>query len=141
MLKSNDEVFTTFDISLIDLYTGKLQIIKTGAPATFIRRKNRVDIINSKSLPVGILKDIDFNVYEGYLDDGDVIIMMSDGVLEANEVVDDVEIWMRDVIAGINSLNPKKITEEIIRAAEEASGGKIKDDMTLLVTKFWKTVE
>src|SRR5690606_12896233 len=55
MLKSNDEVFTTFDISLIDLYSGKLQIIKTGAPATFIRKKDRVEIINCQSLPVGIL--------------------------------------------------------------------------------------
>lgn len=141
MLKSNDEVFTTFDISLIDLYTGKLQIIKTGAPATFIRKKDRIEVINSKSLPVGILKDIDFNVYEEYLEDGDIIIMMSDGVLEANEEVENVERWMRDVIIGINSLNPKKIADEIISAANRASGGKIKDDMTLLVTKFWKTIE
>ena len=67
--------------------------------------------------------------------------MMSDGVLEANEEVENVERWMRDVIIGINSLNPKKIADEIISAANRASGGKIKDDMTLLVTKFWKTIE
>ena len=140
MLKSNDEVFTTFDISLIDLYSGKLQIIKTGAPATFIKKKDRVEIINSQSLPVGILKDVDFNVYEEYLEDGDIIIMMSDGVLEANEATDNGERWMKDVIGGIDSLNPRIIADEIIEAAKEASDGKIKDDMTLLVTKVWKTV-
>ncbi len=42
MLKSNDEIFTTLDISLLDLYSGKLQIIKTGAPATFIKRKDEI---------------------------------------------------------------------------------------------------
>ncbi|HSH34626.1 SpoIIE family protein phosphatase, partial [Schnuerera sp.] len=140
MLKSNDELFTTFDISLIDLYSGKLQIIKTGAPATFIRKKDRVHIVNSQSLPVGILKDVDFNVYEEYLEDGDIIIMMSDGILEANESTDNVEKWMKDVIVNINSMNPKKIADEIMKASEESSGGKIKDDMTLLVTKVWKTV-
>lgn len=140
MLKSNDEVFTTFDISLIDLYSGKLQIIKTGAPATFIRKKDRVEIINCQSLPVGILKDVDFNVYEEYLDDGDIIIMMSDGVLEANEATENGERWMKDVISGIDSLNPKKIADEIMEEVKQASNGKIKDDMTLLVTKVWKTV-
>ncbi|CCQ97329.1 putative Stage II sporulation protein E,protein serine/threonine phosphatase [[Clostridium] ultunense Esp] len=140
MLKSNDEVFTTFDISLIDLYSGKLQIVKTGAPATFIRRKDRVDIINCQSLPVGILKDVDINVYEEYLQDGDIIIMMSDGILEANKAMDNLERWMKDVIANINSLNPKRIADEIMDAVKEVSGGKVKDDMTLLVTKVWKTV-
>lgn len=140
MLKSNDEVFTTFDISLIDLYSGKLQIVKTGAPATFIRRKDRIDIINCQSLPVGILKDVDINVYEEYLQDGDIIIMMSDGILEANKTTDNLERWMKDVIANINSLNPKKIADEIMDAVKEVSGGKVKDDMTLLVTKVWKTV-
>ncbi len=50
-------------------------------------------MINSQSLPVGILKDVDFNVYEEYIEDGDIIIMMSDGVLEANKDVDNVETW------------------------------------------------
>lgn len=140
MLKSNDELFTTLDIALIDLYSGKLQLIKTGAPPTFIRKKDRVEIINNQSLPVGILKDVDFNVYEEYLEDGDIIIMMSDGVLEANETSDNAERWMRDVIAGINSLNPKKIADEIMNVAKEACGGKVRDDMTLLVTKVWKTL-
>lgn len=140
MLKSNDEIFTTFDISLMDLYTGKLQIIKTGAPATFIKKKDRVEIINSQSLPVGILKDVDFNIYEEYLEDGDIIIMMSDGVLEANEELENTERWMKGIIGHINSLNPKTIGEKIIKAAEDASGGKAKDDMTVLVTKVWKTI-
>lgn len=138
MLKSNDEMFTTLDISLIDLYTGKLQLIKTGAPATFIKKKDRVEIINSQSLPVGILKDVDFNVYEEYLEDGDIIIMMSDGVFEVNEQVDNVEKWMEDVIINIDSLNPKTIGEEIMKAVTENND--IKDDMTILVTKVWKTV-
>ena len=140
MLKSNDEMFTTFDISLLDLYSGNLQIIKTGAPATFIKKKDRVEMINSQSLPVGILKDVDFNVYEEYIEDGDIIIMMSDGVLEANKDVDNVEKWMKKIIEGIDSLNPKTISDTILDVAKKASNYKIKDDMTVLVTKVWKTI-
>src|SRR5699024_3713882 len=87
MLKSEEVIFTTLDISTIDLYSGKLQAIKTGAASTFIKKKDRAEVINSHSLPVGMLKDVDFQVYEHFLEDGDFIIMMSDGVLEANEEV------------------------------------------------------
>ena len=140
MLKSNDEMCTTLDISMIDLYSGKLQLIKTGAPATFIKKKDRVEVINSQSLPVGILEDVDFNIYEEYLEDGDIIIMMSDGVLEANAKVDNTERWIKDLIAGIGSLNPKIIAEEIIKVASELTDDENRDDMTVLVTKVWKTV-
>lgn len=139
MLKSNDEIFTTLDLALIDLYTGKLQLIKTGAPATFIKKRDRVEVINAQSLPVGILKDVDFNIYEEYLEDGDIIVMMSDGVLESNHKVGNAERWMKDVILGIDSLNPKTIGEEIIKLATEVNDGNILDDMTVLITKVWKT--
>lgn len=138
MLKSNEELFTTLDISLLDLCTGKLQIIKSGAPATFIKRKDTVKIINPNSLPVGILKDVDFNVYEEYLEDGDVIIMMSDGIIEANEGIIDKERWMKKIIEDIDNLNPKTIADTIINKAKNE--GKVNDDMTVLVTKVWRTV-
>ena len=66
--------------------------------------------------------------------------MMSDGVLEANNKVDNAERWMKDLIGNIESLNPKTIGEEIIRVASEISGGENMDDMTVLVTKVWKTM-
>lgn len=140
MLKSNDELFATLDISLLDLCTGKLQIIKTGSPATFIKKKNKVKAINSDSLPVGILKDVDFNVYEEYLEDGDIVIMMSDGVLEANEDASNGEEWMKNIIENIDSLNPSTIADAILDIAKLSCNNNAKDDMTVLVTKVWKTV-
>jgi stage II sporulation protein E len=140
MLSSDHEMFTTFDISLIDLYSGKLQLVKTGAPATFVKKKDRVEVINSQSLPVGILEDVDFNVYEEYLEDGDIIIMVSDGVLDANEEIENSELWMKELISGIDSVNPRIIGEKILEAANEVCDFKPRDDMTVMVTKVWKTV-
>ena len=140
MLRSNEEMFATFDISLVDLYSGKLQLIKTGSPATFIKKKDSVKVINSQSLPVGILKDIDFNIYEDYLEDGDILIMMSDGVLEANRSEEDKEKWMRKVIEDIDSLNPKLVANTILDTASRISGNADRDDMTVLVTKIWRSV-
>ena len=138
--KSNDEIFTTLDLGFIDLYTGKLQIVKNGSPSTFIKRKDRVEIISSKSLPIGILEDVDSNIYEEYLEDGDILIMMSDGVLDCDRSEENSEEWMKKVIMGIDTQNPKKITEEILNIAKFVSKNHPNDDMTIMATKIWRTI-
>ena len=115
-------------------------MIKTGAPATFVKKKDRVEIINTQSLPVGILKDVDFNIYEEYIEDGDIIIMMSDGVLEASRDIENTELWMKEIIMSIDSINPQVIANKVLERAKEASINNIRDDMTVLVTKVWKNV-
>lgn len=138
--KSKDEIFTTLDLGFIDLYTGRLQVLKNGSPSTFIKRKERVDVINSKSLPIGILADVDSKIYEDYLEDGDILIMMSDGVLDCNKSDENSVDWMKRVIMGINSQNPKRITEEITNIAKFVCNNRPKDDMTIMATKIWRTI-
>lgn len=138
MLKSGDEIFTTLDIGNVDLYSGRLEAIKTGAAPTFIKKADRVEIISSHSLPVGILKDVDLEIYKESLDDGDFIIMMSDGILESNEEESNKEKWMTEIIENIDSFNPQTIANLILKEAKNVSKDAIKDDMTVLVTKVWK---
>lgn len=138
--RTDEEIFTTLDLGFIDLYTGKLQILKTGAPATFIKRKDRVDIVNSRSLPIGILKDIEFAIYEEELEDGDIVIMMSDGILDSNKDVHNQESWMKDIIMNIDSNIPNVITEKILNEAKIISENYYNDDMTVMATKIWKSI-
>lgn len=138
VLKSSDEMLATIDMSIIDLYRGKTQFVKIGSAPTFIKKKNRVQIINSHSLPVGILRDVDIQVYEEELEDGDFIIMVSDGILDANYDEENKERWMAKVIQNIESVNPQAIADGIMDSALEACGGTANDDMTVLVTKIWK---
>jgi stage II sporulation protein E len=137
--KSNEEMFTTLDLSFVDLYSGKLQMIKTGSPATFIKKKDRIEVINSSSLPVGILKDVDFNIYEEFVEDGDIIIMMSDGILDASRDIENTEEWMKKVIIDIDSVNPQIIAKEILEQAKNVITD-VRDDMTVIVTKVWKNI-
>ncbi len=138
VLKSTDEIFATIDMAIMDLYTGKSQFVKIGSAPTFIKRRNDVKIINSQSLPVGILKDIDFQIFEEEVQDGDLIIMMSDGVLDANCEEENKENWMANVISSIDSVNPQTMADKIINKANQIIGDNKKDDMTVLVTKVWK---
>ncbi len=140
VLKSNEEIFATLDMAIVDLYNGKAQFIKTGSASTFIKKKDKVKIINSESLPIGILRDVDFEVYEEKLEDGDFIIQMSDGVLDANYYTDDKEKWMEEIIKSMDNVNPQSISNKIIDEACKICDDKHKDDMTVLVTKIWKRI-
>lgn len=137
--KSNGEMFTTLDFGFVDLYTGKFQAIKAGSPLTLIKKKDRIDTINSETLPVGILKDLEINIYEDYVEDGDIIIMLSDGVTEANKDIMSSEDWLKNVVMNIDSINPSVIARQILKSANDISSGD-KDDMTVLVTKIWKNI-
>lgn len=139
VLKSTEEIFSTIDMSIVDLYRGKTQFIKIGAAPTFIKKRREVKTINSNSLPVGILKDVDIQVQEEELEDGDFIIMMSDGILDANKDAEDKEAWMEEIICNIDSVNPQKIADTIVQKANEVSEGNERDDMTVLVTKIWRS--
>ena len=85
------------------------------------------------------MKDIDFNVYEEYIEDGDIIIMMSDGVLEADREMYNGESWMKDIIMNIESINPLTIAKKILEEAKNVISND-RDDMTVLVTKVWKNI-
>lgn len=138
VLKSSDEMLATIDMSILDLYSGKTQFIKIGSAPTFIKKRNSVQIINSHSLPVGILRDVDIQIYEEDLEDGDFIIMVSDGILDANYDEDNKEKWLAKIIYDIESVNPQTIADKIKDAALGACDGTANDDMTVLVTKIWK---
>lgn len=47
---------------------------------------------------------------------------------------------MKDIIKNINTVNPSSIANKILNIANEFSQDESKDDMTILVTKIWKTV-
>ncbi|MDK2919448.1 MAG: stage sporulation protein [Candidatus Petromonas sp.] len=139
MSKSLDEAFSTIDLSIIDLYSARTEFIKIGAAPSFIKKSNGdIEVINTPSLPVGIINEIVIDSKKLRLDDGDFIITISDGVLDADKNLLNKSNWMIEVIKEIDSRNPQTIADEILNAAIERSGNRIEDDMTVLVTKIWK---
>ncbi|QSZ27223.1 stage II sporulation protein E [Aceticella autotrophica] len=138
-LRSAEEMFSTVDITFIDLFTGNAEFIKIGASATFIKSSDNVDIIESSSLPIGILEDVEADIHERKLKDGDFVILATDGVLDCFE--GDKETAISKFIKGIESRNPQDIAEIIIKKCLELCNNTPKDDMTVLVIKIWKKLK
>lgn len=135
--KEKGESSTAVDIALTDLYSGKCSFFKSGAAATFIKRNQWVEVMKSTSLPVGVFQDVDYESAYKKLYDGDYIIMVSDGVLEAFSGEDKEERLGR-LLMDIQAKKPKDIADAVIKAVREFREEEIADDMTVLVTGIWR---
>ncbi|QZY54727.1 stage II sporulation protein E [Crassaminicella profunda] len=139
VLKSSEETFSTMDLSILDLYTGKVEFVKIGAASSFIKRANgEVEAIRSTSLPIGILNNIDIESFGQRLNNGDFVVMMSDGVLDADTAIDEKEKWVMAALKKLSSKNPQSIADDLLDMAIKKYGNKIKDDMTVMVSKIWE---
>lgn len=137
VLKSEDQSFSTIDMSIVNLFTGICQIIKIGASTTFLKRNSWVESISSTSLPAGVFNKVDFDVITKKLYDGDFVIMVTDGVLDCIRE-NDKEKFMEDVIMNITSQKPQEIANIILDKAIEQNNYTAMDDMTVIVAGLWK---
>ena len=137
LLSNSDEIFSTLDLGIIDLKQGRLETVKMGACSTYIKRANNdVDFISSSSLPVGILSEVKLDRHNYKLNDGDYIIMVSDGIIDAGKNNDIGENWLIYFLKKLDTYNPKEIIDRIINRAIELQLNNIEDDMTVMVTKI-----
>lgn len=134
--QGEEQNISTLDICDLDLYEGCCDFIKVGAAASFLKRGNLVEQIVSRSLPLGIFPGVEAELIHRELMDGDYVIMMTDGVLDALENNRYEEAMCR-IISELQEENPKEIADKILQFALHCSGGRIADDMTILVVGVW----
>lgn len=135
-LSSFSDIYSSLDISILDLYTGKLEILKNGACNTYIKNKRNINKIESRSLPVGIVENIELQTETININDGDIIVMCSDGVLEDKS--SSTKEWLEDFLKNVSTNNVQKIADLILAEAIDNSYGVAHDDMTVIVSKIVK---
>lgn len=131
-----DEKFATLDLNTIDLYTGKANFYKVGAAASFIKRGNKINKIASNMPPFGLVDKIEVESVEETIKGGDLIITLSDGVLDVDKNGVGDSRWLEEYLLK-NDSDPKDLTMDILEYSREINGGKIKDDMTIIVSKVY----
>ncbi len=129
--------YSTVDMSVFDLYTGRCELIKAGASSTFIRQNGKVEHLSSTSLPIGVLHQIEIDSVERRLYDGDFVIMVTDGVMDALPVGEQ-DILLETMIQGTLLVNPKEMAHHILEQVMNWTGKPPEDDMTVLVTGIWE---
>lgn len=130
----------TLDICDIDLYTGECEFVKAGAACTYIKRGHLVDRLSAQNLPLGVFGQIEVESISRSLQNGDYIIMLSDGVLDALSQGIGEEV-LPEIIGKMDYASPGEIANQLLAYCLKQSGGQVRDDMTVLVTGIWNQTE
>ncbi len=130
------ESFSSVDMLFVNLMTGVADFYKIGGCRSFIKHGNSVETIFSPSLPVGILPEVHISCISRRLDEGDVVVMLSDGAEGSSfgflsgermkKIISEDEKTMDDVAAAV------------IDSAKLKGTKKVKDDMTVAAIKIKK---
>lgn len=130
---NTEDSFTALDVAVIDLNFAKADFIKFGSPYGFIIGPKGIRIVEGSSLPLGILNDLKPSVCNAELSDGDIIILLTDGVSDAIGNSSDIIDFLRTQPAK----NPQSLSDNLLKHALELSGGQKKDDMTVLAVRIF----
>ncbi len=130
MVKSEEESLATIDVSVINLFTGKADILKAGAPFTYIKRRGKVIRKEIPSIPAGILNEVYFTKERTSLSGEDMIVMLSDGAIMGDDK------WLLSLIKSWNKGSCQDLAQAVVEEAMRQNEGLKDDDITVLAVKL-----
>lgn len=130
LVKSNDESLATLDIANIDLFTGKCEMLKAGAPAGYIIKNGSITKCELSSMPAGILRGIEFARRTAVLGVDDVIVLMSDGITDLGEE------WLKNIVLEAYYMDCQQAADYILASALEYADGQKIDDMSVICARL-----
>ena len=129
LAKSGEESLATLDITCVDMFSGKTEFLKAGASSTYVRKKNRVIKVTSPSLPVGILTNVEFSTSDMVLNEGDWILMVSDGAIANGDK------WIESEFIEYNGDSTEDFANHIVDMAVKNKFNDYDDDITAVAMK------
>ncbi len=129
---NRDERFTCIDIAAVNLNTGFANFVKIGSPAGIIMREGEIKVLESQSLPLGILDNLKPTVCSEQLKGGDIVVFMSDGITSAFPSATELYEFLQE----LKPLNPQNLADKILAGAK-ARVSAVNDDMTVLCTRIF----
>lgn len=151
-LEGEERFFVTATIALLDFRDGCLEITNAGHPPTYLLRRGTVREILLPGQPLGGISHT-WGKETVDLEDGDVLVWLSDGLIEAGDEQDEafgydgVENALRQISkegeAALESglrpagLTAAEVRDGLVAAVNDHTGGlSAQDDRTLVVLRY-----
>ena len=122
------ECSSTVDLMEIDPYMCRANFYKSGAAPTYVFRNGSLFKLRSHTVPIGIINELDFRKIDLELTEGDLVVMVSDGVTDGREECP----WLFDLLRSHSAAEPERLAELVVKYAR-AEGAT--DDVTVIVLK------
>ncbi|MBE6569396.1 MAG: hypothetical protein E7658_04145 [Ruminococcaceae bacterium] len=126
------ECSATVDLCEVDTVTGEARFVKSGAAPSFVIRGESLFRLQSKTVPIGILRALDAEMIRFTIMPGDTIVMVSDGIARSFEEC----TWLLDLLSAdeeVREGDPDHAAERILTCAAEHGA---EDDITAGVVRI-----
>ncbi len=136
MSYAEGERYNTLDMCICDVSGGKCDFIKMGACPSFLKRGEKVDVVESSALPMGILQEVNPTIVEKEIKKGDMLILVSDGITDA--IGDE---YLYSYLSTVSTPNPQELANKIRDLALRKKHGGLGigngDDMSVVVGRVF----
>ena len=131
----------TLAFTIFDLQKGTIRHTNAGHLYPYLLRKGESTVIplESPSLPLGVRSEITSETYETQLEEGDTVVYLSDGIVEAQDMngdplgFDQIESLLGQQV----DRSPNAVRDAILTAVAIHSGARpADDDRTVMVLSF-----
>lgn len=133
LTKSSDECFATLDIAKINTVTAEVTLYKYGAAPTLLRHGDHVTLCQATTAPIGILPCTEPYTTACQLEDGDLLLLLSDGL------DDTLFPYIRKQLLAMENL--QALVHAICSKAQRSAKGAPRDDVTVLAAAITAAAE
>lgn len=133
LIKSSEESLAAIDVLCIDLYSGEAEFVKAGAPVSFVKKGTDIVKIESQSLPIGILNDVNLSSQKIQLSAGDAVLIMSDGAISCGDEL------VREKLSSWDSLKTdcKNFSEDLVDTVISREADGFDDDISAITIQLF----
>lgn len=133
--------FATLALVELDCESGALRYVNAGhrPPLVYRLQEKSMESVEVESVPIGVERKTEYRVSELALGAGDVLVLYTDGLVEAMNVQGKQygEKRLREVIIGNGSQNPKDMVLSVKKDIQEFIGqARQHDDQSLLIVQI-----
>ncbi len=139
LCRGNDSsMFVTTFCGIINIRTGKVTYSSGGHNPPYICRRDKslLAVKDAKSVALGVMENIPYSRGKLVMDNGDILVLYTDGVTEAMNTANEMfgEKRLEESILSVHGSSPREIVARIMEDVRSFSAGaEQSDDITLLV--------
>jgi phosphoserine phosphatase RsbU/P len=131
--------YSTLVFGSLDIAERRLTYVNAGHVPPMLRRRNgEIVRLEEGGLPIGLLANIKFKQGEVLLEQGDVLVCLSDGITEALNSAGDMrdESEIEKLLSASGDLACPDLVQRIAQATDDfAAGAEQSDDMTIVALR------
>ncbi|TLM98566.1 MAG: GAF domain-containing protein, partial [Actinobacteria bacterium] len=130
--------FASVLLMVVDPVSGRVAFCQAGHPPAIVRSARGVEALRCPSPVIGAFEEMEFTGCDFLLEQGDVVVLYTDGVTEARDASGRffAEEGVVSHVSSVSDLDVRALTASLGSAVESFAGGTLVDDVAIVAFRL-----